>query len=85
MDPSNPNHRVYATRAAQPYHTDSCDLVALLCLATAQEGGLSSWCSSVSVHNRMLQQAPQLVQVLAQPFHVDRKGEVPEGGWQGRG
>jgi len=39
LDPNNPNHRVYATSAAQPFHTDSVDIVGLLCLREAMEGG----------------------------------------------
>lgn len=40
VDPEaqNPNTRIYMTRAAQPWHVDSCDVVALLCLAEAQVG-----------------------------------------------
>ncbi len=39
LDRTNPNHRVYATSAAQPFHTDSVDIVGLLCLREAMEGG----------------------------------------------
>ena len=53
-DVSAPLTRVYATPLAQPIHTDSADIVALLCLRTGKEGGLSSWSSSVSVHNELL-------------------------------
>lgn len=46
---------MYATPLAQPMHTDSsADIVALLSLRLAKEGGLSSWSSSVSVHNELL-------------------------------
>jgi hypothetical protein len=40
VDPenSNPNTRIYMTRAAQPWHVDSSDVVALLCLAEAKVG-----------------------------------------------
>ena len=47
-DPSNPLTRLYATSAAQPYHNDSSDVVTLLCLRNAKEGGLSSWSSSIT-------------------------------------
>eukprot|EP00897_Mesotaenium_endlicherianum_P005689 jgi/Mesen1/5148/ME000255S04128 len=72
-DSSHPTTRIYTTRAAQPYHTDSCDVVALLCLQPA------SFSSSASIYNAMLQDRPDLVRVLLEPFHVDRKGEVPPG------
>ena len=53
-DVNAPLTRVYATPLAQPIHTDSADMVALLSLRLSREGGLSSWCSSVSVHNELL-------------------------------
>ena len=35
----------------------------LLCLNTAKEGGLTSWSSSGSIYNRLLQSHPDYVQV----------------------
>lgn len=52
---------------------------ALLALHNAKEGGLSSWTSSVSVHNEIVRRRPELAEVLAGPWFFDRKGEVPEG------
>ncbi|GAB4822232.1 hypothetical protein N2152v2_009278 [Parachlorella kessleri] len=78
-DPKNPNTRLYATSAAQPYHNDAEDIVALLCLKNAKEGGLSSWTSSISVHNDIVRTRPDLAEVLAGPWYFDRKGEIPEG------
>ncbi len=79
LDPNNPEHRVYGTRARHLYHTDSCDIVGLLCLRTAKSGGQSKIASSVTVYNEMLKRRPDLVEVMAQPFYLDRKGEIPEG------
>ncbi|WIA23850.1 hypothetical protein OEZ85_013508 [Tetradesmus obliquus] len=80
QDPSNPLTRLYATHAAQPFHNDSADIVTLLCLRNAKSGGLSSWSSSVSVHNEILRTRPDLAEVLAGPhWFYDRKGEVPPG------
>ncbi len=79
LDPSNPEHRIYATRARQRYHTDSCDIVGLMCLQTAKSGGESSVVSSVTIYNEMMARRPDLAEALAQPFYVDRKGEIPEG------
>src|SRR4029077_7485891 len=45
----DPNVRIYQTRERQNYHTDSCDVVGLLCLHPAKAGGLSSLVSSVTV------------------------------------
>lgn len=75
----NPVNRVYATHGAQPYHTDSSDLVALLCLKPAKVGGYSTWASSYSIYNSLLQTQPELVEALAEEFYLDRKDEIPEG------
>lgn len=79
LDPANPQTRLYATHAAQPYHNDASDVVGLLCLKNAREGGLSSWSSSIAVHNEIVRRYPHLAPVLAGPWYFDRKGEVPEG------
>lgn len=56
------------------------DIVTLLCLRNARSGGLSSWSSSISVHNEILRRAPHLAQALAGPdWYYDRKGEVRGG------
>lgn len=55
------------------------DVVALLCLRNAREGGLSSWASSISVYNEVLRRRPDLAHLLAGPWFFDRKGEVPPG------
>lgn len=80
QDPNAPTTRIYATAAAQPYHVDrAADIVGLLCLKNAKEGGLSSWSSSMTVHNEILRTRPDLAKVLAEPFYTDRKGEIPAG------
>lgn len=80
QDPSDPNTRLYATSAAQPYHNDGpADVVTLLCLQNAGTGGVSHWSSSHSVFNEVLRRRPDLAEVLAGPWFFDRKGEVPPG------
>lgn len=79
LDPTNPSHRIYATSARHRYHTDSCDVVGLMCLRRAKAGGESSVVSSVTLYNEMMARRPDLVETLAEPFFVDRKGEIPEG------
>lgn len=78
-DPNSPTTRLFATSAAQPFHNDSSDIVTLLCLKNAKEGGHSSWASSVTVYNEILKRRPDLAQLLAGPWFFDRKGEVPPG------
>ena len=76
----DPNTRIYQTRERQTFHTDSCDVVGLLCLRTAKSGGLSSLVSSTTIFNEMRSLRPDLLKVLLDPIETDRRGEVPPGG-----
>jgi hypothetical protein len=78
-DPIDPTTRIYTTTYRHLFHTDSCDIVALLCLHPAKTGGASAISSSTAIYNEIARQRPDLAQVLAQPFVVDRKGEIPAG------
>ena len=75
----DPNARIYQTRERQTHHTDSCDVVGLLCLRAAKSGGLSSLVSSTTIFNEMRRRRPALLKVLLDPIETDRRGEVPEG------
>lgn len=75
----DPNVRIYQTSERQTYHTDSCDVVALLCLKTARAGGLSTLVSSTTIFNEMRRRRPDLLRLLMQPVATDRRGEVPAG------
>jgi hypothetical protein len=75
----DPNTRIYQTRERQTFHTDSCDVVGLLCLRKAKAGGLSSLVSSTTIFNEMKRRRPDLLQVLMQPIETDRRGETPAG------
>jgi hypothetical protein len=79
LDVNDPNVRIYQTHERQTYHTDSCDIVGLLCLKTAQSGGMSALVSSTTIFNEMRRTRPDLLELLFQPIATDRRGEVPEG------
>jgi hypothetical protein len=79
LELKDPAVRVYQTTERQTFHTDSCDIVALLCLQKSKSGGLSSLTSSMSVYNEMVRRRPDLAALLFEPFATDRRGEVPEG------
>jgi hypothetical protein len=74
----DPNVRIYQTRERQTFHTDSCDVVGLLCLAQARLGGLSSLVSSTTIFNEMRRRRPDLTRGLFAPIETDRRGEVGE-------
>jgi hypothetical protein len=75
----DPRVRYYQTNRRLEYHTDSVDIVGLLCLKTAKAGGESYLASSMTVFNELLARRPDLVPALYEPFPTDRRGEVPEG------
>ena len=79
LDVTDPNVRYYQTRRKLEYHTDSVDVVGLLCLSTAKAGGESYLASSMTVYNEVLARRPDLMPALFEPFPTDRRGEVPEG------
>ena len=79
LDPMDPVNRVYQTNYRQLFHTDSTDIVGLLCLQPARSGGQSSICSSSTIYHEIAERRPDLLKVLCQRFHIDRKGEIPQG------
>ena len=60
----DPNVRIYQTNERQTFHTDSTDVVGLLCLNTAKTGGLSQLVSSTTIFNEMRERRPDLMRVL---------------------
>jgi hypothetical protein len=79
LDIRDPNVRYYQTNRKLEYHTDSVDVVGLLCLKAAKAGGESFLASSMTVYNEILKRNPGLLPALFEPFPTDRRGEVPEG------
>ncbi|KAF2851102.1 taurine catabolism dioxygenase-like protein TauD [Plenodomus tracheiphilus IPT5] len=76
--------RIYRTNARQYFHADDADLVGLLCVAKALEGGESDLVSSHSVWNALQKEHPDVARLLTEPiWYFDRKGEVSKGekGW----
>ncbi|WP_416859550.1 TauD/TfdA family dioxygenase [Mesorhizobium sp. M8A.F.Ca.ET.057.01.1.1] len=71
--------RIYQTAERQTFHTDSADVVGLLCLQDAMQGGESLLVSTVTIYNEMRKMRPDLVRLLFDPIATDRRGEIPEG------
>jgi hypothetical protein len=79
-DASAEETRIYRTTARQFFHADECDIVGLLCVARAMEGGESDIASSHRVWNVLQQTRPDVAKLLAEPiWYFDRKGEVSRG------
>ena len=71
--------RIYQTRDRQRFHTDSTDIVGLMCLQKAKAGGGSSISSSVTVHDEMWRRDRRLWAEMYKPLWRDRRGEIPAG------
>src|SRR5215472_10914461 len=76
---ADPNARIYQTRERQTFHTDSCDVVGLLCLREAERGGESMLASALTIFNELWRRCPDLLARLLMPMPHDRRGEVPAG------
>lgn len=79
LDIRDATTRYYQTTRQLDYHTDSCDIVGLLCLKTPKAGGTSRVVSSVTLYNEILARRPDLLPELFHPFPTDRRGEIPPG------
>ncbi|KAJ3815406.1 hypothetical protein EV368DRAFT_30549 [Lentinula lateritia] len=62
------------TTDKQVFHTDVGDLIALIALATAAEGGVSRISSSGRVYNELAATRPDLVKILSEPWILDTFG-----------
>jgi hypothetical protein len=64
----------------QFFHADDSDLVGLLCIARALQGGESDIVSSHHVYNVLAAERPDVLDLLTQPiWYFDRKGEISRG------
>lgn len=67
--------RRYQTNLHQDFHSDSSDLVGLLCLRPAKRGGKSKIVSAHAVYNEMLRRDRHLVEVMYTPMPWSRNAE----------
>ncbi len=79
LSTDDPKVRIYQTTERQTFHTDSCDVVGLLCLKTSRTGGESAIVSSMQIYNEMHRDSPELLRALFNSFPTDRRGEIPPG------
>ena len=78
---ADPDARGYQTSERMDFHTDMLpvDVLGLFCLRTARSGGASKLVSALTVHNVLRAERPDLLEALYGMFHVDWRGEEPEG------
>jgi len=77
--PKDDGARGYRTSEALPLHTDAADVAGLLCLQQAAKGGDTLLASAAKVHDRLVDEAPDLVHLLYRRWHWDRRGAEPVG------
>ncbi len=61
-----------------PFHSDSSDVVALMCLRGAKSGGASSLVSGTTIYNEIFRRRPDLAPLLLEPFHWDWRRQDPD-------
>src|SRR5207244_2256670 len=72
--------RFSVTNADSSFHTDNsfgpalAEYVGLLCLQTARSGGLNQIVSGHTVYHELEEHHPDVLEILRQPFHIDRRG-----------
>lgn len=59
-------------------HNDAADILGLLCVYPAAQGGESQFSSGPAAHNRILAERPDLLPVLYQGFPHHRRSEQPD-------
>lgn len=79
LDVNDPTVRIYQTDRRQTFHTDSTDVVGLLCLETAAEGGDSLLVSAAAIYNELLDRDRAAAALLFEEVATDRRGEIPPG------
>jgi len=77
--------RFSVTNAESSFHTDGAfgvqvpDVVGLLCVKTARSGGRSQLISAYALHDKLLADAPEVMNALYAPFCFDRRGQFLPG------
>lgn len=70
--------RGYHSNAHLDYHTDGTNMVTLLCLQTAAEGGRSMLVSGPAVYNEIQRTRPEFLDLFHRGFHHHRRNQREE-------
>ncbi|KWT97960.1 MULTISPECIES: TauD/TfdA family dioxygenase [unclassified Variovorax] len=71
--------RGYTSDRQLELHTDSAEIIALLCVRKALSGGESALASSLRIHAIIRRERPDLLEILVRGFPYHRRGEAPIG------
>jgi hypothetical protein len=70
-DPKDIRTRVYQTNLYLPYHSDPSDVVGLLCVRKAKQGGVSSLVSVARIYNEILEKYPEYLGLYHRLFYFE--------------
>ncbi len=76
---TDPDARAYRNNSELTPHTDPADLLAFLCIHPAAHGGISRFVSSMSIHERIRDTRPDLLDRLYAGYRYHRLGEQQPG------
>lgn len=71
--------RGYTTNAQLTPHCDTGDLVSLLCVRPAKQGGINNISCSMAIYNELLEFWPEYLEPLYRGFHYNIRGNGPIG------
>lgn len=69
---NDPRARGPNTKKKLSFHTDRCDVIGFLCVKQAKSGGENQVVSSASLFNHLLENRPDLVKILCEPYFYQR-------------
>lgn len=76
---SDPEARGYQSSDEMQPHTDGCDVLAVLCVRQAQEGGSNYFASSLAIYNELRRAHPELLDGLFRGFHYNLRDGAQRG------
>jgi len=77
--------RYHETKEGGSHHTDSPqwkdvpDYLGLFCVHNAKKGGTNLFLSAYTIHNRILQERKDLLDIFYEKFYFDKRGEFKNG------
>jgi hypothetical protein len=78
LAPGDQSPRGNKARRELAMHTDITEVVGLLCVRDARDGGNSQIASALAIHNEIQATRPDLMPILYRGFPYHRRGEHPE-------
>jgi len=71
--------RAYRNSAELALHTDASDIIGMMCLVKAKQGGMSGYCSAPAIYNHFLKHHPDLLETLFEGYRYHLFGEQGPG------